>query len=429
MLRFWYSVYNVVALPLFWAVLQFGALLNKKIARGIRGRRGLFEQLERDVSKLIARPRIWFHSSSLGEFEQAKPIIAALRRQSKAMTIIVSFFSPSGYEHSKTYPLADLITYIPLDTASNARRFIDLIKPDAAVMVRYDVWPNHLWELRRRNVPAFIANATLRPNSLRLLWPFTSFHHHVYQDLKAILTVSESDAESFRRFGLTNPEIHVIGETRYDQVWQRSIEARKKHLVPPSLLRKKRVLVVGSSWEDDEEILLPAFQDVAQVDPSALMILVPHEPTLETLERLEVELFRMRLRSIRFSDLNDYANEHVIIVDSTGILLALYQYADIAYVGGSFKQGIHNVLEPAVYGCPVLYGPKHENSQEAIELARRGGGIVVQTRDECRQTLERLFHDDRERKKTGTIALTLVKQNIGATKRFIDYISPVLRNY
>ncbi|HLF20021.1 MAG TPA: glycosyltransferase N-terminal domain-containing protein, partial [Bacteroidota bacterium] len=154
--------------------------------------------------------RVWFHSSSMGEFEQAKPIIAALRRRHKDIDIIVTFFSPSGYDHSKNYKLANLISYIPFDTASNAKRFLDMIEPTVAVMVRYDVWPNHMWELRNRNIPTFIANATLRKSSLRRIFPLSNFHRYVYDGLRSILTVSEDDAEAFRSFGLTNPHIQSI---------------------------------------------------------------------------------------------------------------------------------------------------------------------------------------------------------------------------
>jgi 3-deoxy-D-manno-octulosonic-acid transferase len=362
----------------------------------------------------------------MGEFEQAKPIIAELRRRYDDIDIIVTFFSPSGYEPSKNYKLADLITYLPFDSVHNARRFLDLINPSIAIMVRYDIWPNHIWELRRRGVPIVIANATLRKSSSRHYPVLKSFHQIVYDQITSILTVSETDVEAFKDFGLTRPEVHAIGETRYDQVWQRSIEARTKHLIPAPILRRKKVFVVGSSWDEDEAVLLPAFRRIAQHDSNALMILVPHEPTVSTLERLELSL-NYTMRAIRFSDLNDYSNENVILVDSIGILMSLYQYADVAYVGGSFRQGIHNVLEPAVYGVPVLYGPKHDNSQEAVALAKRGGAFVITTAEECYLELRRLFNDKKTRVRIGAESLRLVQENVGATQRFIEYLETALK--
>ena len=423
----WVSFYRIVFVPLFWILIRIGSIGSRKIRRGIEGRKNLFEDLERAVGLLKSTRRIWFHSSSMGEFEQAKPIIAALRKKYKNLAIIVSFFSPSGYDHSKNYKLADIITYIPLDSASNARRFLDLIRPTVAVMVRYDIWPNHLWELHKRGVPTLIASATMRNSSARLYPVVRNFHRAVYEDLTSILTVSNADAEAFRVFKLSHPVIQAVGETRYDQVWQRSEEAKTKHLIPNHVLGKKKVFVVGSSWTEDEEILIAPFRKIVQNDPNVLMILVPHEPTLDALEHIEIAL-KFKPASIRFSDLNDYSNERVIIVDSIGILTALYQYADIAYVGGSFKQGIHNVLEPAAYGIPVLYGPKHENSQEAVELVRRGGGFVVNNQQECYKILRTLLNDKDARLKAGAEALRLVKENIGATERFMEHLEKVLKD-
>lgn len=425
MQRAWHSIYNALFIPGLWILLRIGSLVNSKIRRGLSGRAHLFEELERSSLELKASRRIWFHSSSMGEFEQAKPIIAALREKHTDLDIVVSFFSPSGYDHSRNYKLADLITYIPFDSIANARRFLDLIRPTIAVMVRYDIWPNHVWELNKRKIPTFIANATLRRDSVRLKFPIKSFHEELYQQLTSILTVSKTDEDSFGQLGLKHPKVQTIGETRYDQVWQRSVEARKKHLIPEHVLKRKHVVVVGSSWDEDEDVVLPTFRRIAQYDANALMILVPHEPTLETLERIELQL-NDHQRSIRFSDLNDYSGEQVILVDSIGILTTLYQYADVAYVGGSFRQGVHNVLEPAVYGIPVVYGPKHQNSQEAFELARRGGGFVVHDQQDCYRTLRLLLSNKKENSRAGSISLKLVKENIGATERFVKHLEQYL---
>jgi 3-deoxy-D-manno-octulosonic-acid transferase len=423
--KIWIASYSIVFIPVFWTLLQIASLFNAKIRRGIRGRKNLFEQLKRDVSRLKYSKRIWFHSSSMGEFEQAKPIITALRERYQHLHIIVTFFSPSGYDHSKNYKFADVITYLPFDSRSNARRFLDLVQPTAAVFVRYDVWPNHLWELRARGIPALIANATMRKSSPRFYPLLKSFHRILYDDFTSILTVSERDAGTFALFGLSHAAVETIGETRYDRVWFRVNEARQKHVVPEHVVRAKKVFVAGSTWPEDEEVLIPAIKKLVQYNSKVLVIFVPHEPTVEALEDIEMKL-GFRLRSIRFSDLNDYNGEPVVIVDSVGILMQLYQYASVAYVGGSFRQGIHNVLEPAVYGIPVLYGPEHTNSQEAMELARRGGGFVINDQAECYRTLRTLLDDKKAAATGGAHALTLVKENIGATKRFIGHLEKVL---
>ena len=421
----WRLAYDVLALPLLWCAVHVLSLFSQKVRRGIRGRRRLFDDLAEKVRHLGPGRRIWFHSSSMGEFEQAKPIIAALKRQDKRAIIVVSFFSPSGYEHSVSYSLADLITYIPFDTAHNARRFLDLLRPDVAIMVRYDVWPNHVWELRRRGIPTLIANATLRSTSLRLRGPLRSFHSRLYDQLTAILTVSEADREAFQRFHTTRPDIRVIGETRYDQVVQRSEQAKDVRLLATGITKRKKILVAGSSWPEDEEALLPAVRRLAQRDQDILLVLVPHEPTVQTLERIESSLRGLKLRSIRFSHLQGYAGESVILVDGIGILMALYRYAHVAYVGGSFKQGVHNVLEPAVHGVPVLYGPKHTNSQEAVELAQRGGGFVVSNHVDVYRTVSKLLNRPEALRKAGDIALALVRENTGATDRILEYLAHI----
>ncbi len=426
MRRIWFLFYDALVIPAFWIILRVAALFNSKVRRGIRGRSNLFRELSRKIQSLPAGPRVWFHSSSMGEFEQAKPIIAALRSRNPSLSIIVSFFSPSGLEHSKTHRFADVVTYLPFDTRSNAQRFVDLIVPDIAVMVRYDIWPNHVSQLKSREIPVLIANATLRPTSMRLTWPLSNFHRYLYNDLTAILTVSGDDKDVFRRFGLSHPTIEVIGDTRYDQVMERKSEAKKKHLLPAGVRRGRKIFVVGSSWDEDERVVIPAFAELARRSGRPLMILVPHEPSVETLERIELSLDEHGLRSIRFSDLNDYTNENVVLVDSIGILVPLYQYATIAYVGGSFRQGIHNVLEPAVFGIPVVFGPKHSNSYEAVELVKRQGAFVVHSSEELLAVLKDMVSRGSAQKRAGEKALKLVKENVGATDRCITVLKRLM---
>ncbi len=423
---FWYVLYNAVIVPVGWILFKFLGLFNAKVRRGIKGRKHLFDKLRQEVSKLNPkRKRIWFHSSSMGEFEQAKPIIARLKQQHPDVDVIVSFFSPSGYEHSKNYKLASLITYLPFDSSGNAKVFVNIIKPSAAVMIRYDVWPNHLWALRSAGVPTFIANATLGNNAVRNLPLIKQFHQSMYNALDYILTVSESDKKAFEKFEVKQPVLEIVGDTRYDQVWQRSAESKNRHLLSDKVLSGKKVIVVGSSWEEDENHLLPAFYSLAKQDEQLLMILVPHEPTVENLERIESEM-NGYASSIRFSNLQDYGNQKVIIIDSVGILMPLYQYAHVAYVGGSFRQGIHNVLEPAAYGLPVIMGPKYDNSHEAKRMVLNGSAFVGEDVAAIAGHLHTLLYNDKQREEAGSLSLTLVRENVGATERVLSYLEKVL---
>ncbi len=425
MLRFWQIFYSFVVIPLLWLVLQAAGLVDRKVRRGIAGRRGLAAALAEQMRSLGPGPRVWFHASSMGEFEQAKPIIAELKRRHPGVRIITTFFSPSGYDHSRTYPLADVISYLPFDSRGGARMFLDTTVPDAAVMVRYDVWPNHIWELHRRGIPVMIANATMRSTTPRRLPLARSFHHCLYDAIDSILTVSENDLLAFDAFRLRRARLAAIGDTRYDQVTLRSAEARRKHILPERITAGEKIVVAGSTWPEDEQVLLPAVVRLCDSMEDVLLILVPHEPTVSHLEELEAAM-RGRITSIRFSDLNEYAGERVIVVDSIGILLTLYAYARVAYIGGSFRQGVHNVLEAAVYGIPVLFGPRHRNSREPLHLVEQGGGFVVNTTDELHRALENLLTDETARSAAGERALKFVRSRTGATGRFLERLEPVL---
>ena len=418
--------YNIVVVPIVWLAFQIYGTVNAKARRALEGRRRLFEELERDVARL--RPdskRVWFHSSSMGEFEQAKPIIAELRRRHPEVQIIVSFFSPSGYEHSRSYKLADVICYIPFDSWKNARRFRACLRPSAAIILRYDVWPNHIWALQRAGIPTFIASATLRRDSLRHVPLLRWFHRALYNSLDYILTVSEEDRTLFAALRLGHPVLEVVGDSRYDQVVARSEESKKRQLLPEHLLLGRKVFVVGSSWTEDEVVVLRACEKVALRHPELLVVVVPHEPTIEHLERLEDELDGC-LTHIRFSELVSYGGESCIIVDSVGILMSLYQHAHIAYVGGSFGSGVHNVLEPAAYGVPIIIGPVHENSQEAATLVRRGAIIVGHNEAEMTRQIELLLTNDAEAKRMAATSLAVIREQLGATRRFLSYVEKVL---
>jgi 3-deoxy-D-manno-octulosonic-acid transferase len=423
----WRFLYNCVVTPLFWVTVEILALFKRKVRKAIRGRRGLFDTLAESVARLGSGPRLWVHSSSMGEFEQAKPIIAAIRQKLPGLKIIVTFFSPSGYEHSRTYPLADVISYIPFDTTRNARRFLDLIQPTVAVMVRYDIWPNHIWELHRRKIPILIANATMRRRTPRRLPLLKPFHRNVFNAIDCILTVSAIDAEVFQALGITRPQMEVIGDTRYDQVATRSVEARKRSIIPHAILEGKKIIVAGSTWPEDEAVLLPAYVRLNEVIPNLLLIIVPHEPTIEHIEELERQLHE-RVRTIRFSALNEYDGEEVIIVDSIGILFVLYASAHLAYIGGSFRQGIHNVLEAAVYGIPVLFGPKHGNSHEPLQLVERGGAFVITDSEELFRTAQNLLEDEKARTTAGNRASAFVTAHLGATERILAHLEPYINS-
>ena len=418
--------YNCCVVPVLWLLFRLLGLVSPKAARGLAGRRDLFGRIARVIDTLPAdQPRVWFHSSSMGEFEQAKPIIAELKRRMPGVRIVVSFFSASGYEHSLRYTAADLITYIPFDSFGNAKRFVAMVRPAATVVIRYDVWPNHLWALRRAGVPVLLSNATMKPGGLRSVPVLRSMFRTIYNDIDFIFPVSAADEDALRSFGLPHPSISRMGDTRYDQVLRRSRDSASVQLLAPEVTAGKRVIVAGSTWPEDEAVLLPACRELVSHRSDLLIILVPHEPTPGALEQLEESLGGERC--IRFSALSGYRGEQYVLVDSIGILMTLYRYADLAFVGGSFHQGIHNVLEPAVYGIPVLFGPVHQNSQEAGALVAAGGAVAVSGAPETVRAMADFLGDEKKRRAAGAAAKGFVTQHAGATDYFVDRLIGVLR--
>lgn len=422
----WLFFYNIFVVPFFYLYLKIGGLVNQKIRKGLSGRKRVFEELILNALSIDKTKRlVWFHSSSLGEFEQAKPIIQSIKTN-RDINILVTFFSPSGYENSRKYPYADLVSYLPFDSQSNAEKFMKIVHPDLAVLMRYDIWPNIIWAIEKYKIPTFLVDATMKPKSLRKLPVIKSFHKFLFKGITRILSVSESDAKGFKEFGCTDLQVKAVGDTRFDRVYERSIKAKEKNLINEEIYRGKKIFVAGSIWEADNENIFPAINKLNKFDKDILFIVVPHEPTLINLERIENE-FSGFMNTVRFSHLNNYKDEPIIIVDSIGILLTLYTYADVAYVGGGFKQNVHNVLEAAVYGIPVLFGPKIDNSQEAKELANRGGGIIVNDKKNTYKSLRKLFASEEMRQSKGKIAHQFVRENLGATQKILQEFYDVLR--
>jgi 3-deoxy-D-manno-octulosonic-acid transferase len=423
--NFWYYFYNSILIVKFRIALAILSLFNLKIRTSLSERKNLFEELSANMAKLDkSKKNIWFHSSSVGEFEQAKPIIERLK-ESAEYNIIVSFLSPSGFHSAKRYEFADVITYLPFDSRKRVERFLSIINPIVFIIMRYDFWPNMIWEPGKRDIPIFLVDATMNSSSKRNLPLVKNFHKHLFNHFTKILTISDIDRNRFLKFGLTDNRVITVGDTRYDRVYSNSQNASTKKILDDKIIKDKIVLVAGSTWREDEEEFLPAVLKLHKHVDNLLTIVVPHEPTLPTIELIEYEL-KYDVSTIRFSLLNQYNNEQIIIIDSVGILLTLYSHADFAFVGGGFKSNIHNVLEPAVYGIPVIFGPKHSNSQEAENLVNIGGGFEVQNKKQLYKLMRRMTLDDNFRLTSGNAAKNFVQSNIGATEKILSSLQVYL---
>jgi len=416
--KFYFFIYNVVVLPIVSILFKMYGLLNSKVRKGIKGRERLIEKLIIDMKGIDnSKKLIWFHSSSMGEFEQAKPIIENLKTLG-IYNILVTFFSPSGYENQKNYPYADIVLYAPFDNPKDVKRFLSYISPSILIFMRYDLWPNLVYHVSKRKIPIFLVDATFS-KSQGIKLPFVkSFYKSLYSRLSAIITVTKEDKDGFLSLGVDPDKIMVVGDTRFDRVYQKSIEAKEKNLLDKSIFGMSKLFVFGSSWEADEDNIFPAISKLLYYKFNVTMIVAPHEPTLTHIEGIE-KYFNPVYKTIRFSEMRNYNGEKIIIVDSVGILLSLYYYADFAYVGGSVKQGIHNVLEPAVYGIPVLFGKKYHNSIEAGELVKLGSGVVVGDKKAAYKAIRKIVTDDDYREKLGEISRNFVHSKIGSTSKIV----------
>jgi 3-deoxy-D-manno-octulosonic-acid transferase len=398
-------------------VLDF---LHPRLRTFFSVRKTLFEELE---TKTVSLPRsvyrLWVHAASVGEFEQARPIIALLKKRHPDILLFVSFLSDSGYNARKNFPEATAVFYLPPDTKANAKRLLSLLQPDLLLLMRYDFWPNHLLEAKKCGTKLLLAAAVLQPHSPYFNSLLKSFYRAVFHLFDFIFTASEKDTSAFKMaFGCKN--VVTAGDPRFDQVVLRSMNhSRVDHLKP--FYANRTVIVAGSVWDKDEVILLDAWQGL---EKRASLILVPHEVNPENLERIAGDLQKRSLSFVKVSALNNSfdAERQILLIDQTGYLAELYSLASLAYVGGGFGINVHNTLEPAVFSIPVLFGPNHHNSPEAEDLAATGGGIIIHNQSELASALKSLTLGVSQREAIGKIAGTFVKQRAGATEIITESI-------
>lgn len=407
---------------------------NVKARAWLEGRKDFFERMGAEmgsegVSGDEARreassvgPTVWMHCSSLGEFEQGRPVIEALRRVAPEVRIVLTFFSPSGYTAKRDYEGADLIFYLPLDSPGNARRFIDLVQPSLVLWVKYDYWYYFLAELKKRNIPVLLVSGVFRPDQPFFRW-YGRLHRYMLECFTHLFVQTESSRLLLARLRLTE-NVSVSGDTRFDRV----IEIAKAAEVLPAVdafCGGRAVIVAGSTWVEDEEEI----DHYANSHPEIRFILAPHEIDEDRLAEVE-RLFR---HSIRYSvwagngrvgiARPGWPEPNVLLIDNIGMLSKLYRYATLAYVGGGFgDDGVHNVLEAAVYGKPVVYGPVIEKYIEAVELTESGGGMVIDSAVEAEKVFDRLLRDDREREEMGFASREYVYSRKGATDALIRFI-------
>ncbi|OIQ40922.1 MAG: 3-deoxy-D-manno-octulosonic acid transferase [Bacteroidetes bacterium MedPE-SWsnd-G1] len=408
-----YFLYNLSVLVAGF-FLQIIALFNKKLKLFVDGRKSIFQQLESDISN--SDKTIWIHCASLGEFEQGRPIIEKLKTQFPNHKIVLSFFSPSGFEVRKNYEGADIICYLPLDSKHNVHKFLNLVHPELAIFVKYEFWPNYLKELKNRGIKTILVSGIFRKrqpffkaNGSWMRKSLQTFDHFFVQDSNSKELLSSIDIEN----------VSVSGDTRFDRVWEITKQNNSLKFVE-EFKDENLLLVAGSTWKDGEEKLVD-YINTSTIENTKFLI-APHNINPKGIEELKNSLNKT---VVLYSELEkaDLSKATVFIADTIGILTKIYSYADIAYVGGGFATGLHNVLEPATFGVPVIIGPQFDKFREAKELVEAKGCLVVKDSEQMKEQFNKLLSDIDYRKSTGDICTSYVKNNIGATEMVMNYIS------
>ena len=361
---------------------------------------------------------IWFHASSLGEFEQGRPLIEKIKAEHPEYKILLTFFSPSGYEVRKNYGGADVVCYLPFDTPYRVKKFLDLSKPVMAIFIKYEFWDNYLSELKRRNIPVYIVSAIFRKEQLFFKW-YGGMYRKVLSYFTHIFVQDDASRELLSKYGVTN--VSVFGDTRFDRVQDVYKNTKQVPMVDLFVNNNRSdnqlTMVAGSSWQQDEEVYLNYFND----HPELKLIIAPHEIHKDHLMHIESMLKRPSIRLSEATE-KDIKGKSCLIVDSFGLLSSIYRYGDLAYIGGGFGAGIHNVLEAAVYGIPVIFGPKYQKFKEARDLLQVGGAFSITDEKTFESKMEELSTYRDLLEAAGAAAGDFVKSNIGATNRIIASI-------
>jgi 3-deoxy-D-manno-octulosonic-acid transferase len=421
-------LYNLVVL-LAAQLLKIVALFSPKMKLFVDGRKSVFQTL---TDKIQTTDRtIWFHAASLGEYEQGLPVIEAIKKQFPNHKIVITFFSPSGYEVRKNNTVADVTVYLPLDSISNAKQFIKLVHPEMVFFIKYEYWPNYLNELKNQNIKTYLISGILREKQVFFKW-YGGFYRNALRTFDYFFVQNESSKKLLQNIGFTN--VKVSGDTRFDRVV--SILERDNSLdfieeftnldsarFDNEENKKATIVVIGSSWPKDESLLI---NYINQSSDDIKFIIAPHNIKEEQIQELKksiskkIILFSENVETRHALSLQEYS---VFIIDTIGILTKIYSYADIAYVGGGFgNPGVHNILEPATFGVPVVIGPNYSHFAEATALVNMEGCISIQNQTQLNEAFDLLLHNEDERLEKGHVCSTFVQMNKGATQTIMNHI-------
>jgi len=411
-----YFLYNG-AIVLTWYLLKIPALFSHKLGLFVKGRKGVFASMETQLTKQDRV--IWVHAASLGEFEQGLPVIQRLKKSHPGHKLLVTFFSPSGYEVKKNSREADVITYLPMDTFGNVRRFLRIVSPKMAIFIKYEIWPNYLRALHNQQIPVVLVSGVFDKQQVFFKW-YGGFMRKALGRFTHFFLQDAASSQLLHSIGLQNTT--VTGDTRFDRV---SEILERDNTLPFMKAFKDGHLcfVAGSSWPEDEQLLVPYLETA---EKNVKWVIAPHDIKETHIKKLRTAISK---KTVLFSEIKeqDLTDADVLIIDTIGLLTKIYSYADIAYVGGGFATGLHNTLEPAIFGIPVIIGPKYEGFKEAEALVESRGILVVHDKGSFAEVADKLIREPAHREKTGKINTTYIAEHRGASNEIVRYLSPLLR--
>lgn len=403
-------IYNLI-IYLYASAVRLAALFNKKASLMVAGHAEAFDKLKREIDS--SAKYIWFHAASLGEFEQGRPLIEEIRKQYPNYKILQTFFSPSGYEVRKNYKGADIVCYLPFDTPGNAHRFIRLVQPCMAFFVKYEFWKNYLVELNRNSIPVYSVSSIFRDDQIFFRWYGTGYRD-VLKQFTHLFVQNKNSVSLLEKIGVRNTT--VVGDTRFDRVLEICRQAKELPVVE-QFKGKAVTLVAGSSWAPDEDIFIPYFN----AQPEMKLIIAPHVIDEGHIKEIIGKLNRTVVRYTQATP-ETIAQADCLIIDCFGLLSSIYRYGEIAYIGGGFGVSIHNTLEAAVYGMPVIFGPNNKKFQEAQDLLACKGGFEIQGASDFNSLMDHFLADHTFLDKSGKKAGSYVEDNAGALEKIMKEV-------
>ncbi|WP_234424211.1 3-deoxy-D-manno-octulosonic acid transferase [Aquimarina sp. Aq107] len=411
--------YNFL-ISVFNSMLPIMGLLSPKLTLFVKGRKTVFEILNEQLKK--EDQIVWFHCASLGEYEQGVPVMEMIKNKYPNYKLLVTFFSPSGYEIKKNSTLADSIVYLPIDTKKNAKKFVELADPKLAIFVKYEFWPNYLRELKKNNTPITIISAAFRKDQAFFKW-YGGFMRNALKTVDHFFVQDKISQTLLNQAGFNN--VTVSGDTRFDRV-SHQIEMDNRVDFISEFIGNRLCIVFGSSWPEDEEVFIDF---INQASENICFIIAPHEIKNSGVQSLQKKIIK---KTVVFSEREekDLQDHQVFVMNTIGYLSRVYSYGDIAYVGGAMgTSGLHNILEPATFGIPIIIGKHFEKFREAKQLQKLAGLYSIFTSEEFSTIMNKLIDDQKFREKTGMIAGHFINSNTGATDTIVSYLTEKITNF